>query len=617
MKSSIRADGGPLSALRLCWPLQALAWFTVPLFPLACLYILEYMNFGGEAETVRAFTEKHPQSALFGLLVLCFLLLMATLLLRRVWRSALLLWAVSVIFGYVNYMKTALNGDHFMPQDLGMVSQAGELTSFLSGDLPDKFLRWSALLLLWVLLYWLVGTQLPRSAFLRWSAAALAALLLLVNTQTSDQREALLQRFGMTFGDASLQSSNYAANGFVGAFTLNLLSLQVDAPSGYSQQAVRDLLAGYEAVPAGPEGEPFDLVVVLSESFFDARTLPGVTFSEDPLPNYDRLLESGRSRSGKIYTTAIGGGTVRTEFAVLTGLTTDYLPPASTPYWYVDSPLSGYISQLKEAGYTALALHPYDKKFYSRNAAYPLLGFDAFYSQEDIPALTDEVEYRLGHISDATATRAATRLMDQQEGPAVLFLITMECHQPYDPLPEEDIRIQVDAPALSDTALSVLTTYTQGLADADRMLGELADWAESRERPTAIVFFGDHLPTLGPNHLAYNESGYFNTLDGLDRGELKRLYSTPFVIYANRDLEWDMLPQPNGNEISDYNLLNALFRAAGMPRSPYMELLADFQTRVPYYNIRLELPGTPDNEALARAMRLLTYDRVLGEDWSS
>lgn len=606
---------GPLAALRRCLPLRILGWLSLPFFPLFCLFVMDYMNYGGHPILMLTFWREHPKSALFESLVVLLIFAVLLLLLRRAWISALVFGVLSLICAYVNFMKVALNGDHFFPQDLAMVSHTGELTSFLSGDVPRWFWLGAAAVLLWAAGLWLLALALPRPFFWRWSAAALLVLYAYTLTCTSTKTEALLNRFGMSSFDSALQSSNYTANGFVGAFTINTLSLQVSPPDGYTQQAMEDLLASYPAVPADPDAEQFDVVVILSESFFDPRILPGVSFSESPLVNYDRLLADPGCISGMLYTTAVGGGTVRPEFGVLTGLTTDYLPDVTTPYWYVTQALPTYVSNYKDAGYTTLALHPYDKKFYSRNTAYPYLGFDAFYGEEDMYDLVDVVSKR-GHVSDESTAQAIQLLMDQQEGPSFLFVITMENHQPYNALPEEDIHIQVDCPALSEASYTALTTYTQGLYDADQMLGALADWIDGRDRPTALVFFGDHLPTLGSNHLAYNETGFVNTSDGISPEERLKLYSTPFLIYSNRTLEGGLLDSGAGNQISDYNLLNTLARSTGMARTPYMELLADFYQAAPFYNIRLALPADDVISKFTEAMELVTYDRVLGNVWT-
>ena len=613
--SGARAPSGPPAGLRRYLPLRVLGWLSLPFFPLFCLFVMDYMNYGGHLVNLIPFWQKHPKSALFEALVVLFLFLVLTLVLRRVWISALLFGALSLVFAYVNYMKAALNGDHFFPQDLAMVSQAGELTSFLSGDVPRWFWVGAAVLLLWVLALGLLAIALPRSFFWRWSAAAILVLYAHTLTCSSASTEVLLNRFGMSTFDSALQSSNYAANGFVGAFTINTLSLRVSPPEGYSRQTMGDLLAAYPAVEADPEAEQFDVVVVLNESFFDARSLPGVSFSENPLTNYDRLLDDPNCYSGMMYTTALGGGTVRPEFGILTGLTTDYLPDVTTPYWYVTEDLPTYVSNYKDAGYTTLALHPYDAKFYSRNTAYPHLGFDAFYSEPDMYDLVSVISKR-GYVADQSTAQAIRLLMDRQEGPTFLFTITMENHQPYRALDEANIRIQVNCPALSEESHTALTTYTQGLYDADQMLGMLREWIDSRERPTVLVFFGDHLPTLGSNFLAYNETGFVDTSDGTSTEERQKLYSTPFLIYSNRELEGGLFENRTGNRISDYNLLNSLARSTGMARTPYMELLADFYETAPFYNIRLDLPRDDAVTAFTRGMQPVTYDRVLGSGWS-
>ena len=604
---------GPLAALRRCVPLRVLGWLSVPFFPLFCLFVMDYMNYGGDRALLLRHWREFPGPTRFEILTVLFLFCVLTLVFRRAWLSGLIFGGLAMICAYVNYMKAALNGDNFYPQDLAMIFQARELASFISGGVPGGFWAGAAAAAVWILALWLLSVSLPRPFLWRWSAAALLVLAVHTATCTPARTKDFLGRFDMSGFDSALQSSNYYANGFVGAFAINVLSMRVSAPADYSRQAIEELLAPYPAVPADPDRERFDVVAVLSESFFDPRCLPGVSFSENPLTNYDRLLDDPGCFSGMVYTTALGGGTVRPEFALLTGLTTDYLPDVATPYWYVSGEVSTYVSNFKEAGYAALALHPYNAKFYSRDLAYPRLGFDAFYSEPDMYELTDVVKKR-GHVSDQSTARVMEDLMDRQEGPAFLFTITMENHQPFDPLPEEEIRIRVDCPALSEPAHAALTTYTQGLYDADRMLGELARWIDGRERPTVLLFFGDHLPTLGANFLVYNETGFVNTGDGLTPVERRKLYATPFLIYSNRELDGGLLGGRTGNEISDYNLLNSVTRSIGLSRTPYMELLADFHAAVPYYNVRLELPA--DGGGFTRAMRLITYDRILGRGWS-
>ena len=605
-----------IQTLRACRPLRILAWVTLPLFPLVCLLIMDLMNFGGHMSYVVQFARNFPGALAFEALVVGLLSVILLLMCRRAAVAAGILGTVALICSYVNFTKVALNGDHFMPQDILMLSNAGELTSFISGKLPGLFWLGAAALVLWVAFLAVMCTALPLSWKIRLPAALILAVCAWLPCSNIDKADVLLGKFGMSVFDSALQSSNYNANGFVGAFTVNLLSLNVQEPQGYSQQLVEDYLEGYEATPAHEGAEQFDVIVILSESFFDARILDGVSFSKNPLQNYDRLLKSKRCYSGSLYTTAIGGGTVRPEFGVLTGLTCDYVPSVPTPYRYVSQDISTYVSNYRDAGYHTIAIHPYNKKFYSRDSAYGHIGFDEFYGQDEMTQMV-YAEYKRGYVTDKSTLQAIQKCVDESEDPAFLFAITMQNHQPYDGIDPSLMQVGVTSDRLSGPALTALTTYTQGLYDADQMLGDLAKWIDKRERPTVLVFFGDHMPTLGSNYLAYNESGLFNSWDGLTQDELLTMYATPFLIYSNRKLEGGLFEQNTGNIISDYNLLNAVALSTGFSRTPYMNLLLDFHSVSPIYNVRLGMEVTDAIAPFASAMEHITYDRVFGENYSA
>ena len=224
--------------------------------------------------------------------------------------------------------------------------------------------------------------------------------------------------------------------------------------------------------------------------------------------------------------------------------------------------------------------------------------------------------YKRGYVTDESTMHAIQDCMDKADEPTFLFAITMQNHQPYEGIDPELMQVEVSSDRLSEPALTALTTYTQGLYDADRMLGELAKWVDRRKRPTVLVFFGDHMPTLGSNYLAYNESGLFNSRDGMTQDELMTMYATPFLIYSNRTLDKGLFESNTDNRISDYNLLNAVAVSTGMSRTPYMNLLLDFYEVTPIYNVRLGMELTDAIAPFAKAMEYLTYDRVFGKNYS-
>ena len=283
-----------------CRPLVVLTWLTAPVFPLYCLLILDYMNYSGHPTLLIHHVEEFPGAVFFSVLVMELLFLVLLLLFGRLTPAAVTLGLVSLICSYVNYTKVALNGDHFMPQDITMLSNAGELTSFLSGSLPALFWVSAAAMAVWLAVYGVMGLRLSIRRSIRWIAAAVIVSLSVYTSWDRTRASWFLSHFQMAFMDTALQSSNYNANGFVGAFVLNLMSLRIQAPEEYSQATIDDILEAYEATPAQEGAEQFDVIVILSESFFDARILDGVEFSVNPLSHYDALLENPRCYSGKI-----------------------------------------------------------------------------------------------------------------------------------------------------------------------------------------------------------------------------------------------------------------------------------------------------------------------------
>ena len=87
-------------------------------------------------------------------------------------------------------------------------------------------------------------------------------------------------------------------------------------------------------------------------------------------------------------------------------------------------------------------------------------------------------------------------------------------------------------------------------------LKPLRDVYKRQEKDTILVYFGDHLPTLGVNYAAYVQSGYFS--DPLTSEDILKRQRTPFLIYANFELgESSIVHEGKDNELSSYNLMNA------------------------------------------------------------
>ena len=93
----------------------------------------------------------------------------------------------------------------------------------------------------------------------------------------------------------------------------------------------------------GPAAERPDIIMVMSESFWDPTRLPGVTITPDPIPNVRAL------QSGHVFSPEFGGMTANVEFEALTGFSNAFLPYGSIPYQqYVREPLPSLATFLEE-----------------------------------------------------------------------------------------------------------------------------------------------------------------------------------------------------------------------------------------------------------------------------
>jgi len=581
---------------------RTLSFFLLPVYMFLCLYTVEYLNYrelGGIFYT----WGKGIGKMFFALIVFSVLSAIILLLVRKLWIYAVTLGALTVIMGLVNCVKLSVNGDYFFPWDVTMMGNMSELVSFARFDIPPFFWLWLSLMILMCVYFAFVNTKINISYKIALPLIIALILPVIIFFNNPKTTEKVFLKFGMSFNDSILQSSNYRANGFTNAFTINCFALKVSAPEGYSAQAITDILENYSETKATQSP---DVIVVLSEAFWDVRNLNGTTFSQNPLKNYDKIISHDNAVSGKLYTTALGGGTVRTEFEMLTGLTVDYLINGTSPYLYIKNEIPSYVSNYKSQGYKTTAIHTYDGKFYMRNTAYPLLGFDEFISEKEIYQ-NYEWTGRRGYITDDTFMDVVIDTLEKNtDKPNFIFGITMENHQAYKKSNPEDIVIDVQNPSLESDVLDSVTTYTQGVYYADLSLKKLVDYIDSREKPTVLLFFGDHLPTLGSNQAAYKQAG--NVSYPYDSTEQAYLFSTPFVIYSNYLSDYGVLE--NNTDVSTYYMLSLLARATNTGMTPYMNYLADNFLEFPYYNVRLGITLDESGKEFINSMKLITYDTI-------
>jgi phosphoglycerol transferase MdoB-like AlkP superfamily enzyme len=110
--------------------------------------------------------------------------------------------------------------------------------------------------------------------------------------------------------------------------------------------------------------------------------MEGVTFSENPVPNFTAIKE--QYPSGVLYIPVIGAGTVNTEFEILTGMNVNHFGAGEYPYRsiLIKKTCETVAYDLLASGYRTHAIHNHEGSFYLRNDVYKNMGFETFTSIE-------------------------------------------------------------------------------------------------------------------------------------------------------------------------------------------------------------------------------------------
>jgi phosphoglycerol transferase MdoB-like AlkP superfamily enzyme/glycerophosphoryl diester phosphodiesterase len=367
----------------------------------------------------------------------------------------------------------------------------------------------------------------------------------------------------------------YMQKGGLLTFARSIRNIVVDAPDGYSDEAVRSIIGGYSSDSASQDAVRPNVIAIMNEAFADLQDVGELETNIEVMPFYDSLTEN--TVKGWSYVSVFGGQTASSEYEFLSNDSMAFVPAGTTPYQlYIKRFMPTLTGNLVCDNYSrAIAMHPYKGNGYNRNNVYNILGFDEFITVDNFPADTDTIAT---HITDsADYARIIEEYEKSKAGsdePFYLFNVTMQNHGPFsgemENLPDE-VKVLND-----ELNMDGVENYLNLIHESDKALKELVTYFENVDEPTVIVMFGDHQPGVGNKFYKKLAGGSKNTLEG---EELMNLYHTKFLIWANYDIEEADYSGENG--ISINYLQSLMLDAAGMKKSGYNKFLLDVMKEVP------------------------------------
>lgn len=601
--------------------LKWLKWIIIFLFPFYLTIVTNYLSFGNTEQLYTLLTA-NLGSFFYGLVLVLLALFFFASIIPNLGIASFFTSLVFIVLSLVDYFKFVILKEHFLPWDIYLAQNASSFTEFLHSIVIPQTV-WVIIIstLFYCILLYLMVPALP----IKWKFRALISpifcigLCLFVTNDTI--RQVYDPIFGISLEENIDQSELYAKHGFLTAFALNFDSLNMGAPQNYSKGYIQHAFEKY--LPVKNSGETFqnpDIVVVLSEAYWDPTVLNGVTFSADPLANYREIAKT--NPSGKMISPTFGGGTVRPEFEILTGMSTSTLPPGNIPYQqYVKGKIFSYPRTYKNLGYDAIGIHTYQKTFYDRNKAYPLMGFDDFLGEYDLHA---EQHWNSGpYITDETIAEEIIYQLEQPHDVGVFVMaITMENHSMYhEKYDEEDRIIKVTGENLTSSQILTLENYAAGVRNSDRALKNIYNFVMNREKPTVVLWYGDHLPTLGDDFDPYTSTNTISSSTAAQWTEDEKytMFATPYLIFTNYDTGREYLA--NQEYISPYLLPALMADYIDAPQCVQTNFLIDLYHTCPviskYYNLYSSNHNQSKREEMEELHELLTYDMLIGKNYIS
>ncbi|MGE7886381.1 LTA synthase family protein [Bacillus cereus] len=543
-------------------------------------------------------------------------------LIGKVFLSMILTSCTLVILGIVNYLKLIFRGDPLYPSDFTQITHMQSVIPMVM-----DYFSWSYIFAIIASIVVCIVAGIYMRKYIQNVKIHLGIRALLVigsilvlyayGNFTNTFMNKVFQKSGVDFVLWN-QNENYASNGFVLGFISNLDTTVMEKPKNYSKENMLQIANDINKQYSGNIGnqkkkEKPNIIFVMSESFWDPTKVTNLSFSEDPVPNLHHYIEN--FPGGQTISPTFGGNTANVEFEALTSYSMSLLKPGSIPYQQVvinKKEIPSIPTALKKEGYYTSAIHSFGRSFFKRDDVYRVLGFDKFNADDTMKNVDIDGDY----ISDLAMSKEIIAELEKQKQPTFIHAVTMQNHFPFTEGRFGENLIEISW-LENEESKGELETYTEGLRRSDEALQYLIEQLDNLDRPTLLVFFGDHLPSLGTNKSFYKENGYIT--NEKTPSERLAMAQTPLLMYANFDM-----PNDNLGLVSPIYFSNLIFDYAGLNKSSFYQFLAELYKEIPVRRDELKVDKngevikdlTKKQKEMLEQYQMLQYDLLVGNQYS-
>lgn len=488
---------------------------------------------------------------LLNFCVLGMVYLVLIFVLNRFWVATALFAIITSVFAVANHIKIQLRNEPVIPSDLSFIfsGNGGEVASFIPKD-SQALVNNTITMLVWLtiaclLLQFIDGRRCVISFHwrrpLRNTKTIIGNCTRIVAVIVSTS---LLCSFTLNLNTVGSWSHNWAqalgdsptlwdaaGDASLNGPTINFLRLAnpktMTKPSDYSQATMQEIAQRYNKIAEKTNQSRSNnltdntMIMILSESFSDPTRVPGITLSEDPMPNIRALKNT--TTSGLMLSPGYGGGTANIEYQALTGWDLALFDNSmQVPYQQLvpHQKVTETFNQLWNDRYGAsgsIAFHPYYKNMYLRDIDYKKFGFSHFYTLDSNPPIThhDGLD-NSPYASDAEAYQNVVDELQNSNHPQFIQLATMQNHPPYSDWYSDNQFKDADTANLPADEKTGVDTYIKGVSITDQATTDFLNQLDAIDQPITVIFYGDHLPGVyttarasSKNTITMQETDYF------------------------------------------------------------------------------------------------------------
>lgn len=377
-----------------------------------------------------------------------------------------------------------------------------------------------------------------------------------------------------------------------------------EKPTNYSLANIRSIAENVKRDDKISDKKP-NILLVMNESFADLEYINEIESDEELLGNWKELSTSENVISGYLSMPVFGAGTANSEYEVLVGNSVHFIPSGNVAYQMNEQEYeAGMASILKQQEYLAVALHPYLAENWNRDNVYESMEFEEFLHEQNWGEAKENIRWC---ASDAFVYKKLIELCNTTAEPLFAFAVTMQNHGGYD---WEDYESTVDLGY--DEEYSQAEQYMSLIQESDLAFAGLIDTFSGIEEDTLIIMFGDHQPAIED---AFYEELYGKGLDELSFAEKQTRYVTPFIIWANYDIEEKYDVRMSSNYFGSY-----ILELAGVELPIYNKFLLNLMEEIPIIGMggicdtqgswRAWKEISEEHEELIEQYKMLQYNKV-------